>query len=483
VFVFSSAFPFFNNVDEQNHVDLVMKYSRGYWPRERVERFDLAAGRLLVLYATFEYLSVPQRFAGGVFPRPLWERPGFEARVQEGAALWAQRFNEEAHAPPVYYALAGAWYTLGGWLGLADGHRLYWIRFLNVPLFAFLVWCTYLVCRDGYPGRLELRLGVPMLLAFLPQDVFYSVNSDVLSPPLFTASLLLLLRWYRSDEARTVLGAAVGLLVALTFLVKFTNIALPLIFGAALLLKTRQRLRDGRGRDALLAASVALFVAVLPVAICLGRNHVLFGDLTGTGPKLEHFGWSPRPLATVLAHPVFSPSGSWTFWDGLMRTFWRGEFVWHLTPIASPLVDTFYTMSSTVFLIAAAAAWAVRSRPGARARVAGAEAPTGVHATVWASVTLSVLCLAGLSVAFEYGPTSHYPSRDYPYFVSGRLIAGALVPFLILYVDGLAFLVRRLSRVGAPLVFVTSASVMMIASEVALTRHVFANPFNWFHLP
>jgi hypothetical protein len=29
VFVFAAAFPFFNNVDEQAHVDLVVKYSHG----------------------------------------------------------------------------------------------------------------------------------------------------------------------------------------------------------------------------------------------------------------------------------------------------------------------------------------------------------------------------------------------------------------------------------------------------------------------
>ena len=32
VFVFSAAFPFFTNVDEQSHVDLVSKYARGHVP-------------------------------------------------------------------------------------------------------------------------------------------------------------------------------------------------------------------------------------------------------------------------------------------------------------------------------------------------------------------------------------------------------------------------------------------------------------------
>ena len=34
VFVYSAAFPFFNNVDEQAHLDLVCKYSHGQVPRQ-----------------------------------------------------------------------------------------------------------------------------------------------------------------------------------------------------------------------------------------------------------------------------------------------------------------------------------------------------------------------------------------------------------------------------------------------------------------
>jgi hypothetical protein len=39
VFVYSAAFPFFNNVDEPWHFDLVVKYSHGQVPR-RLEPFS-----------------------------------------------------------------------------------------------------------------------------------------------------------------------------------------------------------------------------------------------------------------------------------------------------------------------------------------------------------------------------------------------------------------------------------------------------------
>ncbi len=481
VFAFSAAFPFFNNVDEQFHVDLVRKYARGAWPRQPFERFDPDVGRLFVLYGTFEYLNAPDRFPGGVVPRPLWERPEPpEELLAMMAARWAQRANFEAHSPPVYYAVAGAWHSLGVWLHLTEGQQLYWVRFLNAPLLGLLVWCSYRFCRDGYPGRLELRIGVPLLLAFLPQDVFYSVNSDVLSPLLFLVSLMLLLTWYRRDRPGVLLCAATGVLVALTFLVKFTNLALPILFGVLLLRKLRRLSREGRARSALRASAVASLAALLPVTLWFGRNALLLGDWAGMQAKIETLGWSRRPLADWLTHPIFTWNGLWTFWDGLMQTLWRGEFAWHLERIASAPVDAFYTISSTVLLIAAGVAWAV----GWVSHASDGETDPGgiVPTVVWASVVLSVLWLVALSVSFEYGD-SHYPSREHPYFTSGRLIAGALVPFLVLYVDGLAFVLSPLSRVAGPLVFALLTSLAMTLSEVASTAHIFANPSNWFHLP
>ena len=480
VFLFAAAFPFFNNVDEQAHVDLVLKYARGDWPRQMIERFDPASGRLFVLYGSSEYLAAPERFPGGIIPRPLWSNPALADRLLgEGVRQWTAHVNHEAHSPPVYYALAGAWYTLSGWLGLTDGQRLYWVRFLNVILFALLVWFAYRFCLETYGDRPELRIGVPLLLTFLPQDVFYSVNSDVLSPLLFVVSLSLLLTWYRRDEPGVALSGALGALVSLTFLVKFTNIALLVILGATILLKVRQA-RGERVRDALVPSVVALLAALLPLVLWFGRNYVLFGDLTGMQAKVEFLGWSPRRFGALFSHPIFTPRGVSEFWDSLMRTFWRGEFVWHLKPIANPALDTFYTLSSLALLIAAAVAWRARNA-AVTEREAGPNGDVAGHAAVWASVLLSLLCLVALSVSFEYG-RSFYPSQHHPYFTSGRLIAGALVPFLVLYLDGIAFLMRPVAPVIGTLVVAASLSLVMTVSEMQLTWHIFANLDNWFHV-
>jgi len=482
VLFFSAAFPFFGNVDELAHVDLVVKYSRGHVPSREVEHYDTESARLIGQYHTLEYVQQPERFPMG-FPRPLWEAPPEEARrtLESRVAQFETRANHEVHSPPSYYAFAGLGYRVGKMLGLSEGQGLYSIRFLNAPLIAMLIWLAYRFCRDGCPDRQDLRLGVPLVLAFLPQDVFYSVNSDVLSPVLFTASLIVLLRWWRRDTPEIRHGVLLGLLVAATFLVKFTNIALALVFGVALALAAWRSIEEGRGFRALPAVAAAGLAALVPVGAWLLRNHGLFGDLSGTGPKIEALGWTRRPAAEWLSHPIFTPRGLWVFWDGLLRTLWRGELVWHLKRIASPVFDAFYTFSSTVGLIAAGTSWGIERRRHALGS-GGSSIRTDFRLAVWACVLLSVLCLVVLSISFDYN-RSYYPSEAHPYFTSGRLIAGALVPFSFLWVEGLSFLLRGRDRVKTLLVVLASIGLAITVSEVLLSRAVLSNPYNWFHLP
>ena len=59
VFTFSAAFPFFNNVDEQAHLDLVMKYARGDVPRG-LGHYSPESANVIALYGTPEYFIAPQ---------------------------------------------------------------------------------------------------------------------------------------------------------------------------------------------------------------------------------------------------------------------------------------------------------------------------------------------------------------------------------------------------------------------------------------
>jgi hypothetical protein len=66
----AAAFPFFANVDEQKHVDMVLKYARGYLPEPGHAGYEPQMGELLGVYASPEYLAEPAE----IVPPPPWRR-------------------------------------------------------------------------------------------------------------------------------------------------------------------------------------------------------------------------------------------------------------------------------------------------------------------------------------------------------------------------------------------------------------------------
>src|SRR2546430_8357151 len=228
IFVFAAAFPFFTEVDEDIHFDLVMRYSLGQMPRA----FDLLSKESLdwiVPYASPEFLFTPDQFPEGKFPPPLWKQSGPEAAevMAVTRAGWSTEINFESSQPPLYYSLGAVWLRLGQRIGLTGIESLYWIRFLNIPLIALLVWLGYVAARIIEPEHLELRIGVPLLLAFIPQDVFYSINNDVLSPICVGSLFLCFLRWLRPEPPALLLGIWTRLAIAGPYLAKLPNFPLP----------------------------------------------------------------------------------------------------------------------------------------------------------------------------------------------------------------------------------------------------------------
>jgi hypothetical protein len=492
VFLFAGVFPLFSNIDEQAHIDLALRFSDGDWPSHERENYLPRTSRLIVMFATQEYLKHPSEVRDGVFPAPLWSirnTEKAEALFDQNIPKWKARSNHEVHSPPSYYLLAGGWLKLGEGLGLKGGYLLYWLRFLNVGLFALFVYFAAVFTRVGWPQRSDLQIAVPLTLAFIPQDVFYSVNSDVLSPLLFTGALILALRWYRDENPNLFLSASLGALVSATFLVKFTNIGLPLIVAAVVGARLVRSFRASTAGRILPAAAMVGIFTLLPLALWLGRNLVLFGHLTATKAKLDVLGWTSRPLERYLEHPIFSFAGFSTFWNTLIETFWAGELTWHGARLEDPWLVGFYVVSTTLLLAAAA----VASLRGARGWVRASSPAVASHpsrpdglatALCWASLILSVLGLAWLSVSFEYKRSS-YPSVEFPYIASGRLIAGVLVALVVLWVQGWAVLFARIPslRVTGP---VTAAAVVAswgMISELLITWPIFSSVHNFFHLP
>ena len=57
ILIFTAAFPFFNNIDEQFHFAAIRMYAQGQWPGKDLPHFDFETAKIASLYATPEYLN------------------------------------------------------------------------------------------------------------------------------------------------------------------------------------------------------------------------------------------------------------------------------------------------------------------------------------------------------------------------------------------------------------------------------------------
>jgi hypothetical protein len=462
IFIFSAAFPFFNNIDEQFHFDTVVKHARGYMPCKECNFFDQEAAGHIVRHGTPEYfIRTPILFRQPVDP------------VAEDVLLTYK--NHEAFSPPVYYMIAGAWYNLGKLVGIHGGYLLYWIRFLNLPIYALFLWLAYLFCRFTEPSNLYLRLAVVLLLSVIPQDVFYSINSDVLSPLFFISGLFLLSYLYVGNH-RLWLYPLAGVMIAGTVLIKLSNLPVLLIFGIILLMlfnkiRLSRQLAEFTPRVLTMIAAVAV-----PLIIWTSLNYYNLGNLTGTSEKIRHLGWSAKSFSELGNHPVFTPRGIIEFSSELTESFWRGEFIWHGEELVSESADAMYILTTLVFGIAGFISIIYKKN----------TSPS--DNTFFNYMHLCIILLYGLflvilSIRYDYG-NCVYPSKEFPYLVSGRLILASLVSFLIIYVKGIEFFTAKISRRIDPMIIVILIVVYSGCSEIMITleKGVFASPYNFFHL-
>jgi hypothetical protein len=472
VFIFSSAFPFFNNVDEEMHFDEVMKFSRGEVPRG-IGHISSESARYIVVYGSPEYLSTMEDLPS--LPAPVWMQPPEKVNPSLPLAMnvWRTKINYESSGPPLYYALAGAWLETGRMARLTGGFLLYWIRFLNVIAVVVLVWLGFLAARASFPENQFMRLGLPLLLAFFPQDFFYSIQSEVLSPLCFGAAFIGLIRLLQVEKPSLKLAGWTGLALAAGCLVKTSNLPFLAVGLGTFLFCVWRTAKKGNWRTMLPPLGLFLFCALAPVILQMIWNWHIQGDVTGAGAKTVALGWTRKPFTDWWSHPIFTPAGFWVFWRGLMTTLWRGEFVWRDLPMFRPAMDAFYCLSSTLFICLALASLAPRF-----AKTTGAQRQ--VTWLCFASLSASVLFLGALSVVFDFGACA-YPSREYPYFASGRLLSGALIPFLLLYLRGLDW---GLSKQNPQAKWLALAGIilLMIVSEIVVARPVFSSQYNWFHL-
>ncbi len=384
------------------------------------------------------------------------------------------RFNYEATQPPLYYELAAIWWRLGQWCGMHDGFLPYWLRFLNVLLVPALVWIGFWTATLVFPEHSFVRLSVPALLAFMPQSVFYSISNDILSPICFGLAFICLFHLWRAETPGVWLGVMTGLALAASFLNKVTNVPMIAVSGILIMVKVWKLARDGKLAPSL-PSLVALFVcSALPAAIWIVWCKTVYGDFTGSAIKATAFGWTAKPFNQWWHHPIFTPWGAWTFLSGNLSTFWQGEMRWHNKLMLLPGTGFLFTALSLVMLVPALPAIV---RP-ASANVAPWQCQALRLGLAGFIAGLAFSALLSLKYDFHH---FYYPSRDFPFFTSGRLLLGALVPVLLILAYGMDRLLARFGN-AAKFVVLGSMILMMLVLEIATDYPVFCSPYNWYHL-
>jgi hypothetical protein len=474
ILVFASAFPFFHNVDEHHHVDSALRSSRGELPGAEMPYFGSQLALWALHFGSYEYLE-----HGPEIPRPLLRREGAtltSPEVRQTFRGFTGIPNLQFDTFPAAYFPSGLWYTFGTLLGLRDLDALYWLRWLNCLLVALTVVGSYFVLRAPYHDVSFVRLGVPALLAFFPQDVFFGVSSDNLSAVVGGAAFVGL-AWMATGRLRGPAGFALtGLAVSVAFLIKYTNAVYLVLAGLASVLLSRGGRGGAPARSPARPLAAFWVTTLVPIALWSGRNAMVLGDMTGTRRKMDQLEWAPKALSEIFQHPLFTPSGALGFLIELPALFWRGEFLWHGQEMSFAWLDAFYAASSLVLvLLAAWGVWRGRRRDiGER----------------WVFELLAVLAVGGavaqlalLSLRFEFASWGN-PSQDHPFFVEGRLILGVLLPFALLYVRGLQLACERLpgrARRFAPWCVLGLSLMVVTACEIALSAPAFQSPYNWYN--
>ena len=472
VFVFAAAFPFFNNVDEQAHVDLVVKYSHAR-PPHGIEPFASESANYFAIYSTPEYFVKPEEY-GGEYPAPVWQLPAEEQQkiLSDAGPRWESRADHESGEPPLYYVLAGAWMNLGRAIGLNGLSILYWVRFLNIVIATAAVWVGFLAARAIFPANYFLHLALPMLLAFWPQSAFYSIQGDTLMPLSFGIAFLGLTKLLQSDQLRITTAVWTGLAVAATCLIKTSNLPLPLIVIGALVAKFLASRKTGSARSAVSNLGLLFVSCAVPIGAWFAWNYHYFGDVTATKPKIELLGWTQKPFSEWWSNPLFTLHGLGEFWPGLIASFWRGEFVWHLERMASPFADSFYAIATALaILIALGLLWARRT--GERTQ----------QLILWTALLsflsiVAFLILLSISLDFDNCP---YPSRQHPYFTSGRLLNAAAVPFFLLFACAIDWIGNSVKRKWFRWALIGAIALVLIVSQLQVNAPAFASRYNFFH--
>jgi hypothetical protein len=147
---------------------------------------------------------------------------------------------------------------------------------------------------------------------------------------------------------------------------------------------------------------------------------------------------------------------------------------WHGRALALPVMNLFYAVSTLVLLAATLVALFQQRF---------SLSPPIQRTALWLAFGFLAVAFgfyALLSVQFDFN-NCFYPSRAHPFFTSGRLMLGSLIPFLILIACGLDCILGRIS-LNVKLLILFMLLLFMLAMETVTNWAVFTSEYNWFHL-
>jgi hypothetical protein len=463
---FSVSLPFFA-VDEEVHFDTIHKLASGYQIQPTLPSVDHESAEIIELYQSPLFLKTPDPGQPWV-PASWWCRPNQDRlppQFEERTAVWQHIDNIEINAPPAYYLIAAVWYKLGKLMGYSGLFLLYWLRSLNAIGFGFLVLFSWMFVRECYPDNSFLHIAVPLFLLVFPQDCFLAITPNSLSATFMSLTLLLCAKLVKRPDRSFWFYLLTGAAAAITALMGFGNFTacIPLFWVAWQAFRARSSTRPDRLKPlAMLAA------AGLPVGAWLLRNYLVLGNWSGSKSKQEYLTWTVKPLSQIFHHPIFSREGFQYFVTTLSRNFWRGELLWHAAPRVG-WIDPFYLWCSLIFC--SVFLFYVLKKKDRSVTESFSDTTSIVM------VAASILFLVILSLPFDFG-RCFYPSEARPYFVSGRIIIGILLPFLILFLSGLQIICGWISKRLNPLYVAIPLAAIIFITEAALFFPIFSSRFN-----
>ncbi len=273
-------------------------------------------------------------------------------------------------------------------------------------------------------------------------------------------------------KGRRWLLVSTSLMVGLTFLVDISNCVLYGAFVLTLWAWTKQSLANSTKKISMVLGAV--LVSLSAPVIWMLRNYLVIDDVTGSRAKTAQLTWTVKPLGEILHHPIFSLGGVSYFLGNLVRAFWRGEYEWHGFTMSWPPADWLYLLSTLV----AVTAFAVHVFSNWK------KSPLNQRVVECQSLLLvfgSVLFMAAISLPYDFQNCPN-PSREHPFFVSGRIISGALLPFALIYTAGIESLLRPIRKWIPPAAVLGCLLVFVTIVEFQVRRVAFSSPHNFFAL-